>query len=371
MSQPVNEEQLEKLKKQESMVIRRLLKMQNNMLGESLLHMDHLIYLQKSISLVSLKEIEKILANKLSYILFIKYFSLFLYDKNKRILRLASHNHPGLKENLFLRQSDSEVMDQAITLGRYILEQDFSKSRYFKGVKNPLFQFNFFISIPLMIENEIIGVLNLNDNEKGYLTVTDLDYYLNVAEFISLTISNAQSFEKAERLSITDGLTGLSNRQYFQGLLKNEVLRSRRYHSPLSLVMLDVDHFKNINDTYGHQHGDDVLMAIASILKRLCRSQDVAGRYGGEEFVLILPETNASGAWVIAERIREKVEKLRFKQDGKIYSVTISCGIAQFDKEKMQADSDLIGAADEALYQAKETGRNKTVQGNRNAGNKY
>ena len=355
--------QFEKLKKQELGVICNLLKKQNEMLGQSLLHMDHLIYLQKSISLMSLEEINKVLADKLPYILFIRYFSLFLFDKSRRILTLACHNHPDLKETLNLRLKDSEVMSEAIDSGTYILEQDHAKSRFFKGVRNPLFKYNFFITIPLMIENEIIGVLNLNDNERGRLNVTDLDYFLNMSEVISVSISNAQSYEKAERLSITDGLTGLNNRQQFQAVLQSEILRCRRYNSPLSLLIMDVDYFKGVNDTFGHQEGDDVLRGIAGIIKGLCRSYDVAARYGGEEFVLILPETNGAGAWVIAERIREEVEKCSFKNDGRVHSVTISCGIAEFDKETTADHTHLIRVADEALYQAKESGRNRTVMG--------
>jgi len=359
----MDKDRFEKLKKQESNVIRSLLKKQNEMLGQSLLHLGHLIYLQKSISLMSLEDIGKVLADKLPYILFIRYFSLFLFDKNKKVLRLACHNHPDLIEKLIFRQGDSEIMSEAIARGSYILESDFAESRFFQGVKNPLFEHNFFITIPLMIENEVIGVLNLNDNEKGYLNVTDLDFLMNVSEFISLSISNAQSFERAERLSVTDGLTGLTNRPQLEVSLQSEILRSRRYRSPLSLVMMDVDYFKGVNDTFGHQEGDDVLMDIASIIKSLCRSQDVAARYGGEEFVLILPETNGSGAWKIAERVREEVENHRFSHEGKVHSVTVSCGIAEFDNEGKQGYTDLIRVADTALYQAKESGRNRTIIG--------
>ena len=362
----MDKDRFEKLKKQEANVVRSLLKKQNEMLGQSLSHLDHLIYLQKNISLMSMAAISKALADKLPYILSIRYFSLFLFDKNKKVLRLACHNHPDLKEELVLRPSDSEIMSEAITRGSYVLESDYSKSRFFHGGRNPLFEHNFFITIPLMIENEIIGVLNMNDNEKGYFNVTDLDFFLNVSEFISLLISNAQSFEKAERLSVTDGLTGLTNRQHLEALLTSEILRSRRYRSPLSLVMMDVDYFKSVNDTFGHQEGDDVLIGVAAIIKNLCRSQDVAARYGGEEFLLILPETNGSGAQIIAERVREEVESHRFNHEGKVHSVTISCGIAEIDNEKNQDVAGLIGVADAALYQAKESGRNRTILGGGN-----
>jgi diguanylate cyclase (GGDEF)-like protein len=362
----MDKDRFEKLKKQEANVVRSLLKKQNEMLGKSLLHLDHLIYLQKSISLMSLADINKVLAEKLPFILFIRYFSLFLFDKSKKVLRLACHNHPDLKEELVLRQRDSEIMSEAIAKGSYILESDYVKSRFFQGVKNPLFNHSFFIAIPLMIENEIIGVLNLNDNEKGYLNVADLDFLMNVSEFISLSISNARSFEKAERLSITDGLTGLTNRSQLEASLQREIFRSRRYRSPLSLVMIDVDFFKAVNDTFGHQEGDDVLTSVASIIKRLCRSHDVAARYGGEEFLLILPETSASGALTIAERIREEVENHRFNHEGKVHSVTVSCGIAEFDSAGTQDYTSLIGVADAALYQAKESGRNRTIMGGEN-----
>ncbi len=353
---------IEKLKKQEARVVGDLLKKQNAMLGRALFDLDQLIVLQKSISLMRLEEINRILAQKLPTILSIQYFSLFLYDKNKRLLHLSSHNHPDLSPDLTIRQSESEIMNQALVSGKYILEQEFSSSRFYQGSKNPLYGSDFFVTIPLMIENENIGVLNLNDNEKGYFNVMDLDFILNVSEFISLSISNAQSFERAERLSVTDGLTGLTNRQHMQSLLKSEVLRSRRYKSPLSLVMLDVDHFKQVNDTFGHQEGDDVLLALASVLKRVCRSQDVAARYGGEEFVLVLPETKATGAWVIAERVREAVEKIVFRHSSTNYRVTVSCGIAGFDPHTVADHIDLIRVADLALYRAKETGRNRSVQ---------
>ncbi|MFQ5449542.1 MAG: diguanylate cyclase [Nitrospinaceae bacterium] len=353
----------EKLRTQELLVVRSLLKKQNEILGQSLLNLDRLIYMQKSISLMSSREIHKVLTEKLPYTLSIRYFSLFLYDKSKRTLRLAAHNHPDLKEGLTFRRVESVIMDDAISLGKYILEQKFTDSKYFKGNRNPLYQFDFFVSIPLMIENEIIGVLNLNDNDKGFINVIDLDFILNVSEFISLSISNAQSFEKAERLSVTDGLTGLTNRQQMQALLENEVLRCKRYGSSLSLVMIDVDHFKEINDTHGHQEGDEVLVKVASIVKKFCRSHDVAARYGGEEFVLVLPETHLAGARVMAERIRQQVAGQTFEHAGGTFQVTLSCGIAEFDGNLTRDQSDLIRVADQALYRAKEGGRNRTVEG--------
>ncbi len=359
----MNKAQLEKMKHQERAVVRNLLKKQNELLGQTLLNMDHLIFLQKSVSLLSSGEINKVLVERLPYILSIHHFTLFLYDKNTRQLSLSCHNRKDLEDNLSVPLGDSKIMGEAMTSGRYILEQDFSKSRYFEGKKNPNFQCSFFVSIPLMIENETIGCLNLNDNDKGYFNVTDLDFALNVAEFISLSISNAILYEKTERLSVTDGLTGLTNHRQMQRLLKSEFQRSQRYKSPLSMVILDIDHFKNVNDTYGHQIGDEVLRDASSILKSFCRSNDVAARYGGEEFVLILPETDVEGAVQIAERVRHAVEERKFCFNGAEFRVTISCGVSQFEEDFMKSPADLTGVADAALYQAKSQGRNRTVQG--------
>ena len=183
------------------------------------------------------------MVEKLPFILYVKYFTFFLFDKNRRKLTLASHNHPEIKEGYSLYQNDSPIMREATTSGRYIFEQDFSISRYFQGRKNPLFSCKFCVTIPLMIENEIIGVMNLNDNEMGHYNVGDLDFALNVSEFVALSISNAMLYERAEKLSTTDGLTGLDNHQQMQTLLKKEVKRCRRYNSPLSVIMMDIDHF--------------------------------------------------------------------------------------------------------------------------------
>jgi transcriptional regulator with GAF, ATPase, and Fis domain len=126
---------------------------------------------------------------------------------------LLSHNHLKLQEGLTLYQSESSIMKDAMTSGRYIFEQDFASSRYIRGRKSPLFKHTLFVYIPLMIENEIIGVLNINDNEKGFFNLGGLDFSPNVSEFVAISISNALLFEKVEKLSVTDGLRGFDNHQ--------------------------------------------------------------------------------------------------------------------------------------------------------------
>jgi diguanylate cyclase (GGDEF)-like protein len=214
-----------------------------------------------------------------------------------------------------------------------------------------------------MIEKEIVGILNINDVAQGSVDVDDLEFILNLSEIIAMSVSNAVLYEQARTLAVTDGLTGISNRQYLDKSLLIEFERSTRYDTPLSLVLLDVDNFKDVNDTYGHQRGDDVLVAVASLLKKFCRTNDIASRYGGEEFLMVLPQSNAQGAFKIAERIREEIMKLNFDEDESVFSVTISCGVAELNKDYMENVDQLVDMTDKALYKAKNGGRNKTVVG--------
>ena len=156
-------------------------------------------------------------------------------------------------------------------------------------------------------------------------------------------------------LAYRDGLTGLFNRRYFDGKLQEEMDRCQRYSRPLSLILGDIDHFKHYNDVHGHQQGDEVLKSVAQIVMGCCRFSDIPARYGGEELGLILPETNAQGAFLAAEKIRTHIEQNASKIAGE--TVTISLGIATYHTN-MDGPADLIQHADQALYTAKNAGRN-------------
>ena len=162
------------------------------------------------------------------------------------------------------------------------------------------------------------------------------------------------------RLSSLDALTGLRARRYVDEMLNIEFLRARRYRTDLALVMLDVDHFKRINDEHGHVAGDAVLRGLSELLLCVTRRTDVAGRYGGEEFVVIMPQSRASSAETFAERLRESVEKARFPVAGGDLKVTLSAGVAQYDRT-VSSPEDLLSRADRALYDAKEGGRNRVA----------
>ena len=324
---------------------------------------QELIDFHKSISLLSLDGISTVLVNRLPSILSIHFFTLFLYDKDKRMLNLISHNRPDIDSSFSLPLSSSPIMEAAILSGKYILEESFIDSKYYRKSDNKFFKKDYFATIPLKIEKEIVGVLNINDGEKVSFNVSNLDFVLKLSEFISMTVSNAVLYERTKKLSVTDGLTGISNRPNMEQVLRSEFERSMRYGAPLSVVLLDVDHFKGVNDTYGHQKGDEILVAFASLLKKFCRANDTAARYGGEEFLMILPQSNVQGAFKIAERVREEMMKLSFTGNESNFSVTTSGGVVELDRDFIKSTDQLVTMADQALYEAKNSGRNKTVIG--------
>jgi diguanylate cyclase (GGDEF)-like protein len=167
---------------------------------------------------------------------------------------------------------------------------------------------------------------------------------------------------RLETLSITDPLTGLYNRRYFDSLLLNEVKRTLRYKTPLAVLLLDLDHFKQVNDTYGHQMGDAVLRNVGSIVTACIRTTDSAARYGGEELVVVLTQTGLPGALEAAERLRKEIAETVHTVAGVSMQITASLGLATFDGDGEAVDcGELVMRADQALYQAKAQGRNRIV----------
>jgi diguanylate cyclase (GGDEF)-like protein len=164
--------------------------------------------------------------------------------------------------------------------------------------------------------------------------------------------------EELERLANFDSLTGLYNRQAILSKLRELINRAKRYKEDFSVSMLDIDHFKKVNDRYGHLTGDDVLEKIAALIRQNIRDTDIAGRYGGEEFIIILPQANLSSALVVAERIRNIIENAEMKDSaGNVFAITVSQGLSGW--ERGEDAYSLISRADEALYKAKANGRNR------------
>ena len=170
-------------------------------------------------------------------------------------------------------------------------------------------------------------------------------------------------YEQAERMATIDGLTGLLNRRTFNSLLSQRLREAQRYGRPLSLLLLDVDHFKKVNDAHGHPAGDAVLRGVAQVAQKQARETDLVARYGGEEMALILPETDARGAFTIAERIRKAVEAAAHATEQGALRVTLSVGVATWTGGG-NSPEELLQAADKALYRAKGNGRNRVEAAN-------
>ncbi len=214
------------------------------------------------------------------------------------------------------------------------------------------------IAVPLKSQGRVIGVLNLYDRiDSDEFDDNDLATIRSFANQATVAIDNVLLHQEAQRLSITDGLTGLWNYRYFQMNFDKEIERASRFQRPLALLIFDLDKFKQVNDVYGHQRGDSVLIELATRVKGAIREVDTLARYGGEEFVLILPETDLEGATLAAGKICEIVRQRRFgAADEEPIRVTVSIGIAVYP-EHGRSGVTLVRSADAALYAAKEAGR--------------
>lgn len=222
--------------------------------------------------------------------------------------------------------------------------------------------------IPIIHRDEVIGTLFLRTSKKGK-SFTDREIKLcnAIANASSNALYNAFLYERLEnekarleKLAITDYLTGIYNIRYFYNRLEEEFSRAVRYKIPISCIMLDIDRFKRINDSYGHRIGDMVLRQFAQLIRRHTRKSDVFARYGGEEFIILLPQTGVDGAKTEAERLQRYIREYKFKNIEDEH-ITSSMGIACWPIHKIESSDDLITLADHALYRAKTLGRNRIV----------
>lgn len=217
--------------------------------------------------------------------------------------------------------------------------------------------------LPLVIKQHLVGILNLHKDDLDAFSDQDLKLIQAIGNQAAVAIENAQLYEKTRDLSNTDELTSLANRRHFQGILKREVDQAKRYNTTFSLIMLDVDYFKQYNDTHGHLAGDLVLKRVANILLQNTRGIDLVARFGGEEFIILLPRTDEKGALATGEKLRQCVydEAIAGTETSQpLGRLTLSLGIAIYPQHSKDV-FDLLNMADQALYQAKSSGRNRCM----------
>jgi diguanylate cyclase (GGDEF)-like protein len=212
-----------------------------------------------------------------------------------------------------------------------------------------------FLGVPLDIYGQPDGVLAIQSHDAFAFSIDEQRLLKAIAAQVAVALENARLYE----LAMVDGLTGLFVRRYFDARLGEEVERSRRFAADFSIVMMDVDDFKQLNDTHGHPAGDRILRAIGEVLRRQMRGVDTAARYGGEEFAMILPRTSMVEAYNQAERLRRDLEEVRIVADGEVIRMTASFGIASFQGSGAASGEELVKLADTALYRAKRTGKNR------------
>ena len=222
------------------------------------------------------------------------------------------------------------------------------------------------ICVPLLKEGTALGVLNI-ESERGHpLTEKDITILTSFAGQVAVAVENARLHGQVKSLALTDGLTGLANRRAFDYALESEVARVVRYGPPLSLIIIDIDSFKQYNDTWGHPAGDARLRAIADLLRANVRNPDIAARYGGEEFALLLPFTDKPGAMLLAERLRYAAEANSPRgvtANGSTSGYTLSIGVASFPEDGITS-SQLLFSADNAELMAKRLGKNRVEAAN-------
>jgi len=288
--------------------------------------------------------------------------ALYLFNPSKNLVEAM------LTWGAFSTQLDEQVFTPdecwALRRGKRHIVQDKRGDLFCQHViRNNLELPTSYVCVPLIAQGEALGVLHLHKTPpaSGALSDSLLALAVSVAEHAALALANLKLRETLHNQSIRDPLTRLFNRRYMEESLEREMQRALRQRKPLSVIMLDIDHFKRYNDVYGHAAGDAVLQALGQMLSMQIRAEDIACRYGGEEFTLILPESSLEVAHQRAEHIREKAQVLPVQHQGrKLETITLSLGVATFP-EHGHALQQLLQIADAALYRAKQTGRNRVV----------
>lgn len=334
-------------------------------LQQSLYNVSILYNISQAVNFIDdLKRLLQVILSKALDILKAEKGSLMLYDYSSNSLQVKvvyGLNDKRVEDNI----NNGIIQCSKIKAGEGIAGTVFLERKAIitnLGVNDPRFasknspaNVQSLLCVPLITKGEAIGVINISNKKHNMLfNQKDLEFMTSLANQAAIAIDNAKLYELATK----DGLTKLYINRHFMTLLENEVRRCSRYKHNMSLIMLDIDDFKQINDTSGHLIGDKILREVSKQITTTIRKIDVAGRYGGEEFVILLPETTKQGAAIIAERLRKNIANIKATStDDKIITTTVSLGVSQFPTDA-ETPQDLIDTADKALYNSKRNGKN-------------
>lgn len=283
-------------------------------------------------------------------------YSAILLVENKRV----SVFYTSMGDSTACKPEATGILSKVLRDGVTLRTDDIRSLSEFKGLpENHPVNIKGILIVPLLLRDEIIGeIILVNRIGADGFSHEDEDVLLTFGFHAAFALERARLHQEVKELATIDGLTGLYNHRAFQERLETEIERAKRFGSKVSLLMMDIDFFKKLNDTYGHSLGDEVLKRISCKIVDNIRNIDFAARYGGEEFAVILPETPLEGALVTAERIRTSIKDYRISHGESLISVTISIGVSTYP-DYATSRKDLIGKADSALYQAKRSGRDR------------
>ena len=333
----------------------------NRQLDQNIIQLYTLYNISKTITATF--EIEKLLnqiVREVEQALKIHRMNIMLVNQDRTEMYIASElGIPESATKIKIKMGDGTYGWAAMT-GQAEIINNPSQNPRFKAIEGIDDNVSSIIIAPFKGRGEVIGIINVYKLNGEFFDEASYELLAAAANQIGMTLENARLFEETKTLAITDGMTVLYNHRYFLERINEEFERTKRYKRSLSLIMIDVDHFKKYNDTHGHPKGDGILKGVAKILKDTVRKSDTAARYGGEEFVIILPETGVEEASLVAEKLRMEVETHDFPggETQPLGRITISQGVASC-KEELKSFDELIKNADNALYRAKEEGRNR------------
>lgn len=325
--------------------------------------LERITPLAQQINCLDIDQIANICVKNVPKLVGVKYASLYILDETSSMLHLQEYNHPYLLNKIVsLNQNPPSLMSMAIKSKEIIVVDDIEthKRPIIKKSQRPFaknYQTNNCAVVPLICQDQIVGVLNMaNKIREQKFTRDDVAVIRLLSQLIGASIGNIKLFEKMQHQAITDGLTGLANHKTFYEVLEKELWRTRRYGGQISLIMVDVDNLKQINDVYGHRAGDKAIREISARIKRCIRQIDTAARYGGDEFAVILPNTSLTEAIVVAERMVAIVSKSPVIWNNEEISISISIGLGQYSPDS--TPEDITSRSDQALYMAKQAGKN-------------
>jgi diguanylate cyclase (GGDEF)-like protein len=312
-------------------------------------------------SILEPRKVIELVVEKIRQLIPSEAWSLLMVDEEKQELVFEAALGAKGKEVTALRPKIGEgVAGWVAETGKPAIVNDVKRDPRFAPHVDAKtsFETRSILCAPLVSRGRTIGVLEILNKRGGNFTKTDLEQVLTLVEPCAIAIENAILFQRTEQLTITDDLTRLFNSRYLNLYLGREIKRCKRHGIPLSVIFLDLDGFKGINDQYGHLAGSGTLTEVGGILALGVRESDILARYGGDEFIVVLPETPASGALVIAERLRRAIEEHRFLEpQGIAARISASFGISTYPDHALSPEG-LIQKADQAMYRVKEREKN-------------